>query len=292
MPQISIVIGSYNRNSFLQAVIESVRANGIRVPYELIVVDGGSNDGSLGWLIRQKDIVTIIQHNHGTFRGKPVHRRSWGYFMNLAFKCAQGKYICMLSDDCIVVPGAIMNGYDYFEEQLKAGKKVGALAFYYREWPRDKGYRVQRTLGNKVTVNHGMYLRTAMEEVGYAEEQLYSFYCADTDLCLKMWQKGYLCLDAPDSYVEHCHILKGCVAAKISAWIKTDKGNRDIDVFLKRWTGVHSDNGEWVAGTPLLKAHEDSFNTAEQFKGMVPFTAVLRGNLWSILARLRSLGRR
>ena len=292
MPQISIVIGSYNRNSFLQAVIESVRANGITVPYELIVVDGGSNDGSLGWLIRQKDIVTIIQHNHGTFRGKPVHRRSWGYFMNLAFKCAQGKYICMLSDDCLVVPGAIMNGYNHFEEQLKAGKKVGALAFYYRDWPRDADYKVHRTLGNKVTVNHGMYLRAAMEEVGYAEEQLYSFYCADTDLCLKMWQKGYLCLDAPDSYVEHCHILKGCVAAKISAWIKTDKGNRDIDVFLKRWTGVHSDNGEWVAGTPLLKAHEDSFNTAEQFKGMVPFTAVLRGNLWSILARLRSLGRR
>ena len=74
--EISVVLGSYNRCSFLKAAIESVRNNGITVPYEIIVVDGGSTDGSFRWLSRQKDIITIIQHNRGTFRGKPIRRRS------------------------------------------------------------------------------------------------------------------------------------------------------------------------------------------------------------------------
>jgi glycosyltransferase involved in cell wall biosynthesis len=45
--QLSFVLGSYNRRKFLQGAIQSVRQNGIKVPYEIIVVDGGSTDGSL-----------------------------------------------------------------------------------------------------------------------------------------------------------------------------------------------------------------------------------------------------
>src|SRR5688572_30363291 len=91
-PLVSIVIGSYNRRRFLERAIESIRANGARSTHEQIVVDGGSTDGSLDWLVRQKDVITIVQHNRGDFRGEPVRRRSWGYFMNLGFKAAQGRY--------------------------------------------------------------------------------------------------------------------------------------------------------------------------------------------------------
>ena len=110
-PTISVVLGSYNRRPFLEAAIASIRDNGFTLPYEMIVVDGGSTDGSMDWLFRQKDVITIIQHNRGTFRGKPIPRRSWGYFMNLGFKCAQGKYILMMSDDSLLVPGSAMNGW-------------------------------------------------------------------------------------------------------------------------------------------------------------------------------------
>lgn len=287
-PEISIVMGSYNRRPFLQAAIESVRDNGITAPYEIIVVDGGSNDGSLKWLEQQKDIITIIQHNRGMFRGKPVPRRSWGYFINLGFKCAQGKYVCMLSDDCLVVPGAIMNGHAYFEEELKAGKNVGAVAFYYRDWPLDKNYKVYRTLGNKVTVNHGLFLKRALIEVGYAEEELYSFYRADSDLCLRLWHKGYICVDAPNSYVEHCHILKGYISQKIAAMTNTDKGRHDLDAYLNRWKGIYYDEKDDNINSTIEKVFHDDTFTADKFKRLVPFTAIFSENLVRVWRKVKA----
>ena len=45
-PIISIVLGTYNRKNFLKETIKSIRNNNINVPYEIIVIDGGSSDGS------------------------------------------------------------------------------------------------------------------------------------------------------------------------------------------------------------------------------------------------------
>jgi len=178
-PLVSIVVGSYNRLAFLQAALDSVRDNGVDFPYEIIVVDGGSTDGTLEYLIEQKDVITVIQHNRGEFRGRKIERRSWGYFMNLGFKAAQGKYVLMISDDSLLIPGAIKNGVDEFENGLSSGRNLGALAFYWRNWPEQNQYWVGITLGGKMFVNHGLYLRTALEKAGWIDEENYKFYHAD-----------------------------------------------------------------------------------------------------------------
>lgn len=230
-PDISIVIGTYNRLPFLKLTINSIREEmlDVEAEYEIIIVDGGSTDGTIKWLANQKDIITLIQHNRGIWNGRPLKRRSWGYFMNLSFKCAQGKYVCMLSDDCLIVPGAIKNGYKFFEQKLSEGEKIGSLAFYWRNWPEEKKYFVLKVF-KKIFVNHGMYLKKALEEVDYIDEETFLFYNADADLCLKMWQKGYKCIGAPDSYIEHYNHVNLSVRKTNS-----EKEGIDLENFLKKW---------------------------------------------------------
>lgn len=203
-PIISVVIGSFQRNGFIQLTINSIRSELHNINHEIIVIDGGSTDGSLEWLVSQKDIITITQHNRGVWNNSPIIKRSWGYFMNLGFKIAKGKYVCMLSDDCIVTPNSLTNGIHLFEHSLiNLKKNIGALAFYWRNWPKDTQYLVGKTWGDKIFVNHGMYLNKALKEVDYVDEENYSFYHADGDLSLKIHEIGYTIIDCPISFIEH-----------------------------------------------------------------------------------------
>lgn len=258
--KVSIVLGSYNRKAFLKAAIASIRQNGMAFPYEIIVVDGGSTDGTIQWLTKQKDIITIVQHNRGEWNGKQIQRRSWGYFINLGFKCARGKYVCMLSDDCLVVPGAIRNGYELFERESAQGKNVGAVAFYWRNWPEQKDYWVGLTLGEKMFVNHGIYLRAALADVGWIDEASYQFYYADGDLCLKLWQHGYEVVDCPTAFVEHfAH------ANPVARRGNLESERTDWEAYLEKWRGVfyHPDRPnqrDWV-----YLAYEDPRQTTNRF---------------------------
>ena len=72
--RISIILGSLNRKAFLKLALDSIRKELTGVPHEIIVVDGGSTDGSIQWLTKQKDIVTIVQHNRGKWQGAATDR--------------------------------------------------------------------------------------------------------------------------------------------------------------------------------------------------------------------------
>lgn len=266
-PVISIVLGSYNRYRFLKETIKSIRNNGIGVPYEIIVVDGGSTDGSTNWLIKQPDIITIVQHNRVEINGKSVMKRSWGYFMNLGFKSAKGKYILMISDDCLLIPNAVMNGYNLFEKELNNGRKLGAVAFYWRNFPEQAKYNICLTLSNKMTVNHGMYLRDALSDVGWIDEDHYRFYYADGDLCLKIWQNGYEVIDSPDSYVEH--------SVHISKKGRTSPDQSDWTIYLERWNGIFYQPAKENIGKWVEKEYFDSNHTYKTFLKISPAIAML-----------------
>jgi glycosyltransferase involved in cell wall biosynthesis len=272
-PQISVVLGTYNRKRFLKEALRAIfqELEGFSVSHEVIVVDGGSTDGTIAWLVRQKNVLSIVQHNRGLWNGRPIQRRSWGSFMNLAFRAAQGKYVCMLSDDCLVIPGAIANGYRCFEDQLSRGKRIGALAFYWRNWPEDDQYFVGTTLGGKLFVNHGIYLKEALEKVGYIDEERYQFYHADGDLCLRIWQQDMVCLPAPDSYIEH--ISHANMAVRRS---NAELQRRDWAAFIERWRGIYYDAESHNVGGWLKKEHTDPTNTAKRFHRALPPAWYLR----------------
>jgi glycosyltransferase involved in cell wall biosynthesis len=258
-PLVSVVLGTYNRLPFLQQAIGTVRDNGIKGDYETIVVDGGSNDGTLQWLVEQKDVITIVQHNRGEFRGRRVRRRSWGYFMNLGFKTAQGRYVLMISDDCLLLPGAVNTAADHFERLVAEGRRVGAVAFYYRNWPNETKYYVQRTLGRKLLVNHGLFARDVLEQVGWADEERYLFYKADGDLCLKIWNAGYEIVGCPGAFVEHYEGANPDVRKANRSVLQ-----RDRDAYVNRWKGVYEIGARDVQDREYLE-FDDPNRTAEQF---------------------------
>jgi len=236
-PVVSVVLGTYNRIEYLQFTVESIRKAIQGIRSEIIIVDGGSTDGTMEWLMSQKDIITIVQHNRGEWIGKSIRRRSWGYFMNLGFRCAAGKYVCMLSDDCVLLPGAIEKGVESFEKAVSEGKKVGAAAFYWKDWPSHNYYEVQVTLDEKMYVNHGLFLKEAMQEVGFAEEKLYMFYFADCDFCLKMAEAGYQCIEASDSYVIHYTHANDDLRNSNAVYYKSE-----FRAFKNRWEGIFYDS--------------------------------------------------
>lgn len=259
-PLISVVIGSLNRLRFLKLTIDSVRMELEGYNYEIIVVDGGSIDKTYKWLFSQKDIVTIIQHNIGSWRGKKIKKRSWGYYMNLGFKCAQGKYICMISDDCLVVPNAIKNGIKHFDGMLKSGKNIGALAFYYRDYPDDTKYYVNYCFDKVINLNHGLYLNSALKDINYVDEESFMFYCGDVDTVLRLIEKGYLVDVSPNSFIEH--------TPHVGVIVRIQNNQQQINGYLalkRKWGHRYIFKGAEEFSVHKEVSFNDESNTAYRF---------------------------
>jgi glycosyltransferase involved in cell wall biosynthesis len=277
--QVSIVLGTYNRLAFLKATIASVRSSQIDFPYEIIVVDGGSKDGTLEWLVQQRDIISIVQYNREMVEGRPRRKRSWGYFMNLGFKCAEGRYICLISDDSVIHPDTLANGVRRFDREVANGRRLGALAFYWRSWPEEKKYRVSSTLGNNAMVNHGLFLREAVEQVGWIDDKRYDFYCADGDLALKIWHAGYEIVACDEALLEHFERVDPYIRKQNLTGLNTDWTS-----YVDRWKGIYYDPaqpsiGEWtyLEGVPVRNAdHLFPRQAADAAAATSPSGSVLR----------------
>lgn len=260
---VSVVLGSYNRLAFLKLAIQSVQNQENSPVAEIIVVDGGSSDGSVEWLLSQNHIITIIQHNRGEWLGKPIVRRSWGYFMNLAFKCSSSKYVCMISDDTLLHQTALDEAYRQFEKELKNGRKLGGLAFYWRDSVDAVDYHIGAPAGGLVYVNHGLYLNKALSEVDYIDEEKFKFYCADIDLCLKLWAAGYEVMPAVNSYAEHYPY----------ATLNVRHGNQkiaqqDFLQIVEKWRQRYPHLTNRNLGDVHKKSYKDPFHTAKIYESI------------------------
>ena len=222
---ISVVLGSKNRKGLIKATINSIRNNGFPGSIEIIVIDGGSVDGTCDWLAKQKDVFTIIQPNYSIERdGIKVKAHSWGEFMNIAFKYAHSDYVVMISDDIILAEGCLKKGYDTMVTELRNGNKIGGGAFYFREYPRMDYYRVVVLPNDNININHGFYYRPALESVNWLDEKSYNFYCGDGDIAMRLNLAGWKTIPLPQCFAAHLVHLpkrKGTIPLSIKNDIST-----------------------------------------------------------------------
>ena len=256
---VSIVMGSLNRKHLLAHTIDSIRRNVRNISAEIIVIDGGSTDGTCNWLSKQRDVLTIIQPNYKERQpdGSVSLAHSWGEFMNIAFKAAVAPWILMVSDDLILCKGAISNGLTDLNMRIKNGEKIGGGAIFYREYPRDIDYHVKLLQGKFVHINHGFFWKQALEEVGYAEEKIFNFYGSDADLTMRLNLAGWQTVPLSASHAEHLnHKIQ---ISKIIRARPTPVSHRDIQLFYNKYGG--SD----YSAKRLVSAWSDLDNCAKVF---------------------------
>jgi glycosyltransferase involved in cell wall biosynthesis len=83
----SIVVATLNRRDMLLAAIESIRAQNWP-DVEIIIVDGGSNDGTLEWVAQQPDIILVPGPDSGVYDA-----------FNKGFRRATGEIVGILNSD-------------------------------------------------------------------------------------------------------------------------------------------------------------------------------------------------
>lgn len=114
-PLVSIVTPSYNQSKFLGEAIQSVLSQDY--PYlEYIIVDGGSNDGSLEIIQRYTDRLAwwVSEPDQGQTDA-----------INKGFGVAKGDIFGWLNSDDVYLPGAVSEAVAFLQEHKETGMVYG-----------------------------------------------------------------------------------------------------------------------------------------------------------------------
>lgn len=177
--KISIISGTLNRREFLPGLINNTIKS--HKDLELVLVDGGSTDGTLEYLDSlAHPRLKVIKY------GK---RSTYPHFMNLGIKNATHEWICQWNDDVL-----LFNSWDDVFKELN----YDYLAYLF-SWNnctlKDAANVSQWHLlnngdsGGEVVMNYGIYHKFVFDNHGLYNTK-YRYYCADGEMALRAYCNG------------------------------------------------------------------------------------------------------
>ena len=117
-PAVSIVLVSFNSRKDLEPCIDSIFSAGINAPFEVIIVDNGSQDGTPELVRRRYPLARLIESKTNTgFAGGT----------NRGVAVSQGDFILLLNNDTLVNGDAINRLVDFMRSTPDAGAAGGKL---------------------------------------------------------------------------------------------------------------------------------------------------------------------
>jgi GT2 family glycosyltransferase len=216
---LSVVVVTWNRRDLLRACLHSLTCQHWKEPFEVIVVDNGSDDGSPDMVLRE-------------FSGGPGFQlklirnsdnRGFCAANNQAIAASTSEFVALLNNDAEADPNWLAALASAFEGRPEVGMAASKILVY--EDPRriDKvghliypdGQNRGRGSGEldrgqydqveEVAWPDGcaaMYRRSMLEEIGGFDEDFFA-YADDAELGLRARIAGWKCLYVPQAVVRH-----------------------------------------------------------------------------------------
>jgi GT2 family glycosyltransferase len=214
VPDLSIIIVSFNARADLERCLESLHASPPKASHEIVVVDNHSVDGSAASARQWKDVCVIeIGANVGFARAN-----------NVGIRAGAGSALLLLNSDTIVPAGAIDRLLSELEShpdvavvgprlidgsgraELSFGRMIGPWN-EFRQKRLARGDRVesltrQRHHPDWVSGACLLVRRSDAEAVGLLDER-YFMYTEDVDFCAAIRARGRLVLFTPEVEIVH-----------------------------------------------------------------------------------------
>lgn len=214
-PLISVIIVNWNGIEWLKHCLPALAKQTYR-PYEIIVVDNGSRDGSVAWLQEGWPQVQLLSL---------TTNEGFSAANNRGIARAKGEWIATLNNDTIVHGRWLESLVNSAKDQ---SPEVGMLASLIVYWDRPgivdaAGFCVDRA-GFAWNRGHGLpaeqfsqpcevfgapasaafYRREMLEQVGGFDESYFAYY-EDVDLAWRARRAGWICHYCPQARVRHWH---------------------------------------------------------------------------------------
>jgi N-acetylglucosaminyl-diphospho-decaprenol L-rhamnosyltransferase len=219
-PKLSIVIVNWNTRDLLLGCLESIHKNPPSLSYQIIVVDNGSTDDSVGSVTKNFPDVVMIQNPENT---------GFARANNQAIKSSTSDFVILINSDtrilketfnkilsfaldnerAAIIGGRLLNddgsfqaSYNKFPTLLSEILALFGLAriFYSRYFPSYPPKKSTHTkLCDWVGGAYMLVRREAIIQVGLMDER-YFMYSEDLEWCHRMQEKGwqvYYCADSP-----------------------------------------------------------------------------------------------
>lgn len=248
-PRVSIIIPSYNAANFLGATLESCRVQtwpGV----EIIVVDDGSQDGTVAVARSFPEVVCITQANQGTSAAR-----------NAGIAVARGDFLVFLDHDDLLLPDAVRTGVAMFRDHPEASFVVGAAQLIDAEG----GLCARQPTGlvpeGPVTYTQALYpyLRTPPALAMFRADLVRHLGGFDAEL--RCYGEDY------DFYLRHLRVAPAWRHHVLVAQYRRHAGNASSGL-PRMMTGildVHARQRPEIADDPVLLAHWMAARRAWQY---------------------------
>ncbi len=175
---VSIIIPTAGRKQLLKQCIDSIFAH-TSTPFELIIIDNDSNDGTAAYLEAESKLRPNLKHYRQPF--------NLGYqkAINIGVGKAKGDFILLFNDDAWVT-GRDADGRDWLQvymDELKGNSKLGLVGPHGCDSP---------ALGSRILLFWCvMFRRSLYDEIGTLDDLTFLNYGGDDDYCERVRRAGY-----------------------------------------------------------------------------------------------------